>query len=351
MWQRIIEARLTRNPFLFIIWLLLIPFSFVYGACMALRNLFYDIGIFHMHRSKALVVSIGNIAVGGTGKTPLTLKLCQEFSIDVKVAVLSRGYKALAERLPKPILVHAKTLPATCGDEPYLVAKNARDADVIVGKSRVDGAKFAESLGADLIFLDDGMQHRKLARDFNVVLLDPKNFLDSLFPAGRLRERKNALKRADLIVLNPVFDEKEFFRAKHCVQAPLVGVQPKAEAFLGDKSISLQGKSAYLFCGIANPKRFFKSVANLGAQVCGSHFIEDHGKFSLKALQNIAEKAKALGAEMLVCTEKDFVKYPKDISLSLPIVWLSLDLDVAFGVEEWKLFLGRVREKLRSRVY
>ena len=175
------------------------PLSTIYGSVVAARNVLYDRGLLRARRLQGGVVSIGNLSAGGSGKTPFVLLLGELLKArGVKFDVLSRGYGRQSKGVR---LVDPAGLPQEFGDEPLLIARKLQ-VPVVVGEDRYEAGQFAESkFGEQLHLLDDGFQHRALARDFDIVLVTPQDATDKLLPAGRLREPLPSLRRADVVVL------------------------------------------------------------------------------------------------------------------------------------------------------
>ena len=199
--------------------LLFIP-SWIYRSVIACRNWAFNRGYFKIHTSKApLVISIGNIVVGGTGKTPTTLMLAKALGSGEDIAILTRGYRSRAETLALPIVLSRGKGPLYganyCGDEPYLLARRMPKATVIVGQDRCKASEMALKAGAKMILLDDGMQHRRLARHFDVTVIDAMNPFGHghMIPRGLLREPPESLSRAHFIVLTHVKDEAHYREA------------------------------------------------------------------------------------------------------------------------------------------
>lgn len=354
--QRGIVAFLLRC----LLWLM----SWPYRLFMACRNWIFDHGwVSRYYPPVPVVISIGNIVVGGTGKTPVTLMIAHEFYQEFLVAILSRGYRSQAERLPIPIVLCKGEGPmqsaSFCGDEPYLIAQNIPKAYVIVGKNRHKASDIAARAGAHVILLDDGMQHRRLARDYEVVVMDTTDLFGQghFLPRGFLREGVQSLSRADLIILNHVTDSESFKTMKKAVlkysKAPVVGTKMEivqVEAFKGDPVDSLNGKKVGIFCGIAHPEYFRNTVVQAGGIIVDSAFAADHMSLDPEALIAFAERCKANGAEMLVCTEKDKVKILDVQGLVLPMAYLKMRLQLLEGQEEWTLFMDGIKTELRDRV-
>lgn len=334
---------------------LLLAFSWIYGGIIAIRNLAYDHHLLRRNRPAVpLIISIGNITAGGTGKTPAVLMLSQALSKSTPLAILSRGYKSPAETKKHPLILCQGSGPlfsaAQCGDEPYLLAQNLPEAIVIVGKNRSASAQMAYSLGAKIVVLDDGMQHRRLDRDLEIVMIDARNPFGNgyLLPRGLMREHAYALKRADLLILNHVEEDNHYSHVqqqlKHYSDAPTVGVRLELQHIYNDQRqpiLSLSKKRVGIFCGIANPERFQQTVSQQGAQVIKHHFLPDHAPFDRNALMQFAKECQAQGAEFLVCTEKDFVKLDLPNNLPIPVAWLQMHLRVVNDASHWRAFIEK----------
>jgi len=344
----------------FLLWLLSWPYR-LYTIC---RNFIFDQGwVSRYFPPVPVVISIGNIVVGGTGKTPVTLMIAQEFYQEFLVAVLSRGYRSQAEKLPIPIVLCKGEGPmqsaSFCGDEPYLIAQNIPKAFVIVGKNRHKASDIAARAGADVILLDDGMQHRRLARDYEVIVMDTTDLFGQghFLSRGLLREGVQSLSRADLIILNHVTDTKSFDAMKKEVArhstAPVVGTKMEvvqAETFGGEAVTDMKGKKVGIFCGIAHPEYFQNTVLQEGGIIVDSAYAADHMCLDPKALAAFAESCKAKGAEMLLCTEKDKVKILDLQGLALPLAYLKMRLKLLEGQNEWTTFMDGIKTDLRNRV-
>ncbi|MGK5594280.1 MAG: tetraacyldisaccharide 4'-kinase [Parachlamydiaceae bacterium] len=343
-------------------WVLLL-LSYPFKCLVSLRNVAFDHGWLRSYYPPVpLVISIGNITAGGTGKTPVTLMIAEEFKNKVPLAILSRGYRAQAEKFCAPIflnkskgVIHPASL---CGDEPYLLADNLPDAFIIVGKDRYMASKMAARFGAQVILLDDGMQHRKIARDLEVVVLDLLDpFGQGYFlPRGLLREGVSSLARADLIILNHAEDHARFEAIKRQISqstsAPVVATKMATVDVLNlqGKSVgSLDGKKVGIFCGIAHPEYFRKTIQATGAMIVGEHFFPDHDALNLNELQSFGKECLAFDAELLVCTEKDRVKISDPVELCLPICWVKSKLKVIEGEAHWNSFIDRAKMTLRMK--
>lgn len=339
-------------------------FSWFYQIIILCRNWAFDHGCFKQYYAPGpVVISIGNIVVGGTGKTPATLMIAQEFYNDFTIAILSRGYRSRAEHQALPIVLsygNGPVFPASfCGDEPYLLSQNLPKAHVFVGKNRHHSSNLAAKAGVNLIILDDGMQHRHLVRDFEVVVMDALDpFGQGYFlPRGFLRESVTSLSRADLIILNHVHAKEHFDSIKYEIgkftKAPLIGTNIEVVDVLDLQSQpveELQGKKVGIFCAIAHPEYFHRTIKKLGAEIVDHAFISDHLSFSNEELIQFCKRCKANGAEWILCTEKDFVKLDKASLGGLPIAWVKMRLAIVEGESHWKTFKEKAQQNIKRRM-
>jgi tetraacyldisaccharide 4'-kinase len=338
--------------------------SFGYHCAVHWRNQGYDRGWFKQIDAGLPVISVGNIAVGGTGKTPLTLHLARVLSKKCKVAIVSRGYRSIAERSSQPVIVSRgeKLLCSwqEAGDEPCLLAQQLPGVLVIAGRDRSAGVRLAKREGAQMIILDDGLQHRRLQRQVDIVVLDGNDPFGggALLPRGRLRDVPETLQHAQWIVvthrshIDPVLSQ----RIRQYTSAPIVAAQLKVrqvEDIANNQLINLHGKRVAVFCGIGSPKNFLSTIEKMGATVVNSMLLGDHRSLSMDNLTAFAEQSAAQGAELLVCTAKDRVKLPdiggvpavpsREIhsgntsigSCKLPIASVEVDLSFGEGSIQW----------------
>lgn len=331
--------------------------SQLYAIAITLRNKAFEKGLLKQYRISTPVISIGNIVVGGTGKTPLTLLLAEELSQYYSVGILSRGYRSKAEKGRHPLLTDATSTRADLfGDESLLLARRLPTLKIFAGKDRVQAAEMAIDRGCQVVILDDGMQHRRLARSFELVIMDAADpFGQShLLPRGFLREPLSGLKRADLIVINHITTAFAFARLRQKIasytSAPLIATQMRVKnirRFPNDTVISCKDKRVALFCGLAEPNHFRKLVKQQGAILVAEQLVADHQLPTEEALTAFAEYSKKLGAEYLICTEKDRVKLTKETLL--PIIWIEAELEIVAGQEQWKDFLNRLFNMLEIK--
>lgn len=319
----------------------------LYGWGMNLRNFGYDKKWLKSFSVPIPVVSIGNIVSGGTGKTPLVRKLAEELLIKHKVAILTRGYRSKIERSRRIVNIckgcGPLVLQEECGDEPYWLAKHLPKAHIWVGSDRAKAAHQAHLQGAEIILLDDGMQHRRLERDIEIVVMDAQDLFGKgcYLPGGYLRDNPERLRAADLIVINRVQNEAHYELLKQQLEpytgAPVVGMR----TILKD----IPHKKVGLFCGIGNPERFVESVKAAGVDIVATHFTPDHTGMTDEGLKDFSQNCQSLGAEILVCTEKDAVKLRT--GCCLPILPLEATSEIVSGNIHWHNLLERIGHERR----
>lgn len=352
-----------RGFFVSLVKAILLPLSWGYGFGVNLRNRLYEQGWMRRYVPPvSLVISIGNIVAGGTGKTPITLLIARAFYEQFSIAILSRGYRSKAEKLEAPVILcegHGPTLPASyCGDEPYLLAQRLPKAIVIVGGDRKKASFLAAKAGAQIILLDDAMQHRRLARDFDVVVVDVRDPFGQGYylPRGFLRDEVSSLARAHLIILNHIHTPEQFHDVKkqvrHYSQAPVVGTQGYVTAIRdlkGEIVLLPEGAAVGMFCGIAHPEYFRKTLELQGLKVVDEYVLADHDTIREKELERFAQATVKKKGGWVICTEKDRVKLQDSLRLTLPILWVQLELKVVEGTEEWENFLKQANRLVLER--
>jgi tetraacyldisaccharide 4'-kinase len=335
-----------------------------YSAAVRLRNLLYSIGLLKAHRADAAVLSVGNITVGGTGKTPLVIWLCNLITRDYKCAILTRGYRArsasrVMRRAPAvgdPVGKNERNTQndiRNTSDEPAMLAQSCPQANVVVNPDRVAGAARAVTeFGANVLIMDDGFQHRRLARDLDIVTVDATNPFGygKLLPAGLLREPVRALARADVVVITRCdqIDVAELARlaAKLRQVNPNMAIARSIHAPVCAKSIDnreiplekLKDKKVLAFCGIGNPDSFLGTVRALGCELIGSKLYDDHHHYTQDCLAHITEQANRLNAEMILTTKKDATKIViADASeRDVPLAYLQVEIELIAGEDELK---------------
>lgn len=308
-----------------VLWLL----SLLYQAGIKLKVAAYRSHVFTPTKVSAVVVSVGNIVAGGTGKTPLVHFLAQQLTKENRVAILSRGYRSKAEHKKEPTLVTPIMSAEEVGDEPLWLAQKLPGVQVWTGRDRVASAKKAIANGAEIILLDDGFQHTRLHRDFDLVVVSGESpYSNGYFlPRGYLRDLPSRLSSATLLA----------------VMGSSIDVPKPQVCFTRNSSVSLEGKKVALFCAIANPERFLKQMQEAGAQILVSIIKPDHEPFVFQELEELAKTSKA---DCLVCTEKDFVKIVQKISV--PIVPIPLELSITQGDAMWHQFINQIKLQVQN---
>lgn len=277
----------------------LAPLSWLYALAVHFRNQLYNWRLLPITRVPCTVVSVGNIVAGGTGKTPMVHLLAQRFS-HRKVAILSRGFG----KVP---------------DEAMLLMRRLPNVKVYVGKDRAALAKEAAK-EADLIILDDGFQHRRLHRDFDIVLTKGKK--ERYLPRGFLRDNPKRLQEA-----NAIFTVGKELRldVKRILDLE------------GNEIPTIQGWKVGIFSGIASPESFKKTVRGLGAEIVSEKIFADH---------EAADLSKLPTERVLLCTEKDAVKLPPT---QLPIYFLEMEMKVVSERSRWEMLVEKIDQKIDNR--
>jgi tetraacyldisaccharide 4'-kinase len=283
--------------------------SRIFGTFVKTRTHLYDTGWLPIRRLNHPVISVGNLTLGGTGKTPLVIELATQFrNLGYRPVVLSRGYRRRSRGI---VVVSRGEGPevgwSEAGDEPSLIAIRLPGVAVVVGADRHQAGLFAESakLG-DLFILDDGFQHRRLHRDVDLVTIDPVDWAekDRLLPRGRWREPRTALNRAQAALVH----ESDVAPVPH-LSVPSFGVETLVDGIVKNGNLippdSLAGTPLSAFAGIAKPERFFRALYALGLRPHNKKIFPDHHIYSPRDLSN-------LGSGACITTEKDAVRLPEN---------------------------------------
>jgi tetraacyldisaccharide 4'-kinase len=342
------------NPFL-------LPLTLLYGAGVRLRNALYTGGVAKTRRLKQPVVSVGNLTMGGTGKTPTVIALGQMLQQDgYRLSVLLRGYKG--QNRKGALLVsdgtRIRTDSGMAGDEALVLARNLPGVVVTVGKDRAEAGKWVESNYAiDAHLLDDGFQHLRLYRDLNLLLLDGASPFGGghVPPMGRLREPIGGLCRADAILLTRVQSGQEldplFRRLRQFnSSAPVfLSRQKLISATLADSGNVLDLNQIHTnvlaFAGIANPVQFFTSLKSAGLHLAAELCFPDHHRYSPANLRQIQRECRRLGLGTVVTTEKD----AENIDMSQLASLRVLVVKVAFEFEDVDGIRNLLRGVLNKR--
>lgn len=302
---------------------------------MQARNALYDRGWKRARRLDGPVVSVGNLSAGGSGKTPFVLLLGELLKQrGVKFDVLSRGY---GRRSRGVLLVDPGGQPQQFGDEPLLIARKL-EVPVIVGEDRFAAGRFAESkFGSQLHLLDDGFQHRGLARDFDIVLVTPQDANDKFLPAGRLREPLRSLRRADAVVLASGASAESFpvegkvaWRVKRGIIPRQVPPRP------------------IVFCGIARPQSFVLQLRTASIEPVAEAFYRDHHAYSETDIRELLELKQRSEAGGFVTTEKDAINLGPYLAALEPLSVVPVRMELADAANALDTMLRKIEERKRG---
>lgn len=329
----------------------------IYGSVVRVRAALYQRGWLPQRRLPCRVVSIGNLTVGGTGKTPVVIALANMLRTQGKrVAVLSRGYRR-RRGMAQLLISDGRTIladPAEAGDEPSLIAQRCPGVVVAVGADRFRlGRWVLRRFPVDYVLLDDGFQHLGLYRDVDLLLVDASapNDLAALVPAGRLREPLGAAARASAVLLTRT-DSGSLSVLERLATATGKPLSPILVGFRSEALISvctgavqpvdtLSGKATIVFSGIANASSFRRMVVGHGAKLCDELVFPDHHAYTERDLDRIRSRAADCGAEIIVTTEKDAVKVAPLAGADERFWALRLQTDILEGRERLeRLLLG-----------
>jgi tetraacyldisaccharide 4'-kinase len=318
----------------------LIPASLIYCLVQVIRARMYQAGMLTIHKLPRPVVSIGNITVGGTGKTPVTARIARVLlSQGLRVAVLSRGYGGTREGTTAVVSDGRELLltPEECGDEPYLLASTVPGLMVVIGTDRhAAGLLAMEHVTPDIFLLDDGFQHLRLHRDLNILLLDHTHPLGNgwTLPAGLLREPESAAARADLVMYTRCPHEAKSAAAISAAPACTTHHELVDAVSLTDGKIyrldSLIDKKILVFAGIADPDFFFDGLRTRGLNIIASVSLPDHVVYGDDVIATIEAALRESEADYAVTTEKDGVKLrhlPSRVAGKILLARLDLIID------------------------
>lgn len=311
------------------------PLSALYGAAVGTRNGLYDHGWLGSRRLQGSVISVGNVSAGGSGKTPFVILLGELLKARrIRFDVLSRGY---GRKTHGVLLVDPGGLPRDFGDEPLLIARRLQ-VPVVVGEDRLEAGRFAEArFGAQVHLLDDGFQHRGLARDFDIVLVTPEDTRDRLLPAGKLREPLQSLDRADAVVLSGGASPESFPLAGKTVWRVRRGIVPE----------NIPARPV-VFCGIARPQNFVLQLRTAGVDAVAEAFFRDHYDYTEKDIRDLLELRQRSEAGGFVTTEKDAVNLGGYLDALRPLAVVPVKMELADAANAVDTML-RVIEERRSR--
>lgn len=308
-----------------------------YSLIINARNKLYTRQILKAHKAKVPVISIGNITAGGTGKTPIVIWLCNYLAQkNLKPAVLTRGYKTDSQT------------PKT--DEPALIEQSCPGCSVIINPDRVEGASTAVSEhNAQVIIMDDGFQHRRLARDIDVLAIDatePFGY-DKVLPAGMLREPTSSIKRAQAVILTRC-DQVETQKLE-AIKERIKQLNKNiiiAESLHAPQNIiinkteqnfdHIKGKKVFAFCAIGNPDSFYNSLSTNQADVVGTETFDDHHNYTPADIDMVMQKAAQLDAQLLLTTEKDWTKlHDMPVKGDIELGFVKIKIHFTSGLDEF----------------
>src|ERR1044071_7268874 len=339
--------------------------SKIFTVIVKLRRWLYNVRIFRDKTLGVQVIAVGNLTVGGTGKTPVVEKFARELrDAGRNVAILSRGYRSKPkpfhewflnkilfreDQTPPRVVSDGKSLlldSEMAGDEPYMLASNLKDVVVLVDKDRVKAGRYAiEKFGCDTLLLDDGFQYWKLrGRRQDIVLVDRQQPFgnERLLPRGTLREPPSHLARANTIFITKSDGNTDELRRRieqfnpsagiiECIHHPLY----LEDVFTGQRAglDILKGNKVASFSGIAQPESFEQSVVELGAELVYSKRFADHHRFTQQEVINAINRSKKRQAKYIITTQKDAVRFPKIDRRDLPIYFMRVEIKIVNGAD------------------
>ena len=312
------------------------PLSALYGAIVRARNNRYQSGALKAHRLQGPVISIGNLSVGGSGKTPFLIALgtlLQQRGIEFDV--LSRGYGRATTNIA---LVDPAGSPRDFGDEPLLIARKL-NVPVVVGADRYAAGQLAEQkFGARLHLLDDGFQHRRLARDFDIVMVDPGDVRTPLLPVGRLREPLSSLRRADAVVLTNDAPCDGLLLAPYLVWRVRRGIAILPEVH----------GPCFAFCGIARPQSFFEQLGAAGVMLSGTRTFRDHHPYTDSDAGMLLALRKRHADVAFVTTEKDAINLQSHAASLAPLHVVPVRMELENADSAVSAMLARIAAHRRG---
>ncbi len=313
--------------------------SGLFASAVRARNALYDAGWLPVRRLPCPAISIDNLTVGGTGKTPLCSHLAGVLTeAGYRAAVISRGYGRAGGSGPR-IVSDGRALltdPRLAGDEPYLIARDNPSVAVAVGADRIEAARLLlRSFPAEVLLLDDAFQHRRVRRDIDLLLVDGRDPWGNgrMLPLGPLREPPGSVNRADALVLTrsdgrvpavlaPILERHHpHLDVFHALIEPRALVRQDGESLA---PVALKGLAAFAFSGIARPERFERQLGDLGIRVVGARRFRDHHRYRRRDIEDVARAARDGKVDVLVTTDKDLVRVDDWPTGSPPLYALSL---------------------------
>src|SRR4051794_39013196 len=342
--------------------------SKLYALAVKVRRILYNFRLLRDTTLGVQVIAVGNLTVGGTGKTPVVEKFARALKEQGRVvAILSRGYRSKApplsaQLLNKILLRHDSTPPRvvsdgksllldseTAGDEPYMLASNLKDVIVLVDKDRVKSGRYAiEKFGCDTLLLDDGFQYWKLrGRRQDIVLIDRQQPFgnERLLPRGTLREPPSHLARANTIFITKSDGKTEELRKRIASLNPTAGIIECVhhplyleDVFTGQRHDldMIKSRRVASLSGIAQPESFEHNLVKLGSELVYSKRFADHHRFTQQEVLNAINRSKKRQAEMIITTQKDAVRFPKIDRRDLPIFFMRVEIKIVAGADDFQ---------------
>jgi tetraacyldisaccharide 4'-kinase len=347
-----------RKPLHIFFYLLSLP----YGGAVRARNRLFDLGVLRQEKAGCPVVSVGNLTVGGTGKTPMVILLAGMLrDRGMRPAVLSRGYGGKSTSGVLVVSDGRQILagPEEAGDEPVLIARRLKGIPVLAGAKRALTGRYArENFGVDVMVLDDGFQHRWIHRDLDIVLLDSRQPLGNglLLPRGPLREPPLALERAGVVVFTRLQDSAGPVMDKDIYGIlsgrPLLRTRIRPTNLVGADGTEiplsfLAGKKVFAFAGIAQPESFRQTVEVLGGIINGFRAFPDHHRYTAEDWGRIEHDAGLARADIVLATEKDLVKLQGIPQALTRIHGLAIETEILEGADRLEEALRIVVPALR----
>jgi tetraacyldisaccharide 4'-kinase len=343
-------------------------------VAVKMRRFLYNVRLLRDSTLGVQVIAVGNLTVGGTGKTPVVEKFARELRDQGRnVAILSRGYRSkprpLHEQLLNKLFLREDTTPPrivsdgksllldseTAGDEPYMLASNLKDVVVLVDKDRVKAGRYAiEKFGCDTLLLDDGFQYWKLrGRRQDIVLIDCQQPFgnERLLPRGTLREPPSHLARANTIFITKSDGNIDGLRKRIAELNPTAGVIECVhhplyleDVFTGDRFTLdvIKDRKVASFSGIAQPESFEQGLVKLGAELVYSKRFADHHRFTQQEVLNAINRSKKRQAKSIITTQKDAVRFPKLDRRDLQILFMRVEIKIVSGADDFRDCVRRI---------
>ena len=348
--QRLVQKIWTRQGFLGVLgWLAAVPLSILFSSVVRVRNFLYEKGIFRSEQLPLHIISVGNLTVGGTGKTPFVLWLARLlYAQHHRVAILSRGYKGQNKGVTTVGTDgRVQATPEEVGDEAVMLARTFSGV-VLAGRDRIRAARLAqETYGVEVLILDDGFQYRRLGRSLDILLLDAQQKATWVLPAGPFREPSTAIRRADLVVVTKgeaVQPQQDYAASPHIREKPLFFANPRPTALIHSTHgewqelplFLLAHKKVMVVSGVATPALFHRFVREADAEIIDMMVFPDHHVYTERDWQTIASSSRA--CDFVVTTEKDLVKLEKFPFATDKLVALRIDMEVS-DVEQLLAFI------------